>query len=89
MRNYFYEASADVVKVEIPSFSSLVAVVHHPAITDKHELVAYEFSDSRAQLDDWTWETTNGSFTITSGRINGSTSFTGILANKAISHAGF
>lgn len=70
--------NAELLKITVPSFSSLPRTVTDSRITYYHEVLNQTLSNPLAQTGNWTIDTSTGSLTIT-GSISGSTSLTLIL----------
>jgi len=68
-----------ILKVTVPSFSTLPQTITNAAITAQHEVLQSSLSDPMARTGDWTVTTTSGSLTV-SGEISGATSLTLYLA---------
>lgn len=72
-------SNLEVLKVTVPSFSSLPQTITDDRIAADHEVINSLLSDPSAQTGDWTVTTADGSMTI-AGSISGTTDVTLYLA---------
>ena len=72
------DVEQEIITVNTSAFSSLPKTVSNAAIKAEHVVLAYTLGTPKAQKDDWTITTADGSLTI-SGSIYGSTTMQIIL----------